>query len=115
MKQEIEAAIRAAWASPIMNQWNPNKNPTCVATVKRNRPPNTSPGGLILPASALPLLPKAGDKPVEYKVAFAVAYATVAGKPAFQITGSCQGVNVIVKQGYLARAGRMPEAEGKPS
>src|SRR5688572_13307892 len=99
MKDEIEKAIRAAWASPIMNQWNPNTNPTCVATVKRNRPPDTSPGGIIMPASALPLLPKAADKPVEYKVAFKVQYATVTGRPAFQIVGSCQGVELVVKQG----------------
>jgi hypothetical protein len=111
MKQEIEAAIRAAWASPIMNQWNPNKHPTCVATVKRNRPPDTSPGGIILPASALPLLPGPADKPIEYKVAFEIHYATVTGRPAFQITGSCQGVRIVVKQGYLQHAGRMPEEE----
>lgn len=111
-KPDIEQAIRAAWRSPIMNQWNPNTNPTCVALVKRNLPPNTTPVGIILPITGLP---QPVEKPIEYKVAFEVQYATVAGKPAFQIVGSCEGVRLVMRQGYLERAGRMPEPEGKPS
>lgn len=94
------ALIDAAWRNPRMAEWKPStENRTARITIRPKA--TTRPSGLILP----PQLRGPIDQDIgpAFLVEFVCEFGTVAGTPAYMITGSCRGTRKIVAQGYCEK------------
>lgn len=99
---ELKELITKAFRSPQLVGWDPNKNPVVKITVQEKAKAH----GLILPPGMQLPSSKNADR---YEIIYKCDMGTVEGKPAYQVTGACDGVTIIVAQGFMTP----PPAETK--